>query len=247
MKRWMCFVAAALAVCMLGSEAFAQPGRGGPGGGFGGFGGGGGGFGGPLGVLRDEQAREELGITDDQMEKLRAIQERMGERMRDQFRGLRDLSEDERRERFSQMREQMQEQQEELQKEIDGVLLPQQRDRLKQIALQQQMRFGAQNALGSPNVAKELGITDEQREKLQEAARAAEEELREKTDKLREEAREKVLSVLTASQREKLKQMIGEPANLGGGPGQRFGGQRGGGQGGRRGGGDRIERPSDGD
>jgi len=241
MKRWITFLAVAIAMGVTAGELYAQPGRGGFGGGPGGFGGGPGGFGGPVGVLRDEQAREELGITEDQMEKLQDIQRKAGERMREMFSGMRDLPEDERRERFAEMREKMTEQQAELQKEVDEVLLPQQRDRLRQISLQQRMRFGAQNALASPDVAKELGITDEQREKLQKAAEEAQEELRKKTEELQEQAKQKVLSVLTPAQQDKLKQLIGEPANLGGG--QRFGGRRGGegGQGGR------IQRPTEGD
>ena len=250
MKRWISFLAVAVAVCVVASDVNAQPGRGQRGGGFGGGPGGPGGFGGggPLGVLRDEQAREELGITDDQMQKIQDIQRRQGERMRDMFSGLRDLSDDERRERFADLREKMQEQQEELQKEVDEVLLPQQRDRLKQISLQQRMRFGAQNALASPDIAKELGITDEQLETLQSVAREAEEDLRRKTEELREEAKQKVLGVLTADQKAKLERLIGEPANLS--SGQRFGGQGfGGGRGGQGGGrgGQRIQRPADGD
>lgn len=236
MKRWISFVAVAVAMCVVAGDASAQPGRGR---GAGGFGGPGGGFGGgALGVLRDEAAREELGVTEDQMEKLQEIQRKSGEQMREMFSGMRDLSEDERRERFADLREKMTKQQEEMQSQIDDVLLPQQRDRLKQIALQQRMRFGAQNALGSPEVAKELGITDEQREKLQKVAQEAEEELRKKTEELREEAKQKILSVLTAEQKDKLKNLIGEPAKIGDG-GQRFGGRRGGQQ--------RIERPADGD
>jgi Spy/CpxP family protein refolding chaperone len=238
MKRWISFLAVALAMCVVASDVYAQPGRGQRGGGGpGGQGGFGGPGGGALGVLRDEQAREELGITEDQMEKIQALQEKAGAQMREAFSGMRDLSEDERRERFAEMRETMTKQQDALQKQVDEVLLPQQRDRLKQIALQQRMRFGAQNALGSPEVAKELGITDEQREKLQKVAQEAEEDLRKKTEELREEAKQKVLAVLTPTQQDKLKKLIGEPATLGGG-GQRFGG---------RGGNQRIQRPVDGD
>lgn len=235
MKRWISLIAVAIATCVAAGEAYAQPGRG-----PGGFGGGGFG-GGPLGVLRDQGAREELGITDDQMEKLQDIQRKSFEQMREMFSGMRDLSEDERRERFAEMREKMTKAQEEMQTKIDDVLLPQQRDRLKQIALQQRMRFGAQNAMGSPEIAKELGITDEQREKLRQVAQEAEEELRKKTEDLREEAKQKILNVLTAEQKDKLKELIGEPAKLsdGFGGGQRFGGRRGGEQ--------RIERPADGD
>jgi len=254
MKRWISFLAVVIAMGMAAGDLYAQPGRGGFGGGPGGGpGGGAGGFGGgPLGVIRDQRVREELGITEDQYEKLQELQRKAGEQTRELFSGLRDLSDEERRERFAQLRDKVAQQQEDLQKQIDTVLLPQQRDRLKQISLQQRMRFGAQNALTSPEVAKELGITDAQREQLQKAAQEAEEELRTKTEELREQARQKVLNVLTPSQQEKLKQLIGEPANLGGpgAGGQRFGGRQGqGGQGPRQGGrqGGRIQRPADGD
>src|SRR5690606_23586479 len=104
MKRWISLVAVAIAMCVAAGDAYAQPGRGGGRG----FGGGGGGFGGgPLGVLRDQGAREELGITDDQMEKLQEIQRKSFEQMRGMFSGMRDLSDEERRERFAEMREKM--------------------------------------------------------------------------------------------------------------------------------------------
>src|SRR5690606_15338349 len=127
---WTGLLVLAIATCMLASEVNAQgrrpgrPGGGGFGGGPGGFGGGG--FGGPLGVLNNERVRDELGVTDDQMDKIRDIQRRQGEQMRERFAGFRDLSDDERRERLETMREEMAKQQENLQKEVDQVLLPQQ-------------------------------------------------------------------------------------------------------------------------
>ncbi|MEK6235991.1 MAG: hypothetical protein N2C14_14885, partial [Planctomycetales bacterium] len=79
---------------------------------------------------------------------------------------------------------------------------------------------------------------DEQKEKLQEAREKAEKELQEKIAKLREEARDQVLGVLTSDQQTKFKKMIGEPFEF---QSRSFGGRggTGGGRGRGTGGGDR--------
>jgi Spy/CpxP family protein refolding chaperone len=270
-------VAFALCVGIAADSAFGQPGgrggRGGRGGFGGGFGGGPGG-GGATQLLQDENVRRELDLVDEQVSKLRDIATKLQEDMQAQFQGfdfgsLRDLSEEERNARFAEMRKKGEEVAASAQKEIDGVLLPHQRERLKQLMVQSQMRFGADRALTSGTLAEELGITEEQKETLAKKQEEVQQSLQEKMAKLRQEAQDELLSVLTPTQQAKLKSMVGEPftfaqPQFGGAGGGGFGGGRGGfggdagGRGGRgRGGeggrgdggrgGTRLERPADGD
>lgn len=247
-----------IAIVAVSASAFAQPGRG-----RGGFGGpGGGGFGGPgggngLDLLGDENVRKELDLVDDQVTKLREVGEKMREDMRGAFEGVdfrefRDLSEEEREARMAPIREKMQAVSADAQKEIDTVLLPHQRERLKQIVVQSNIRRqGTSSALTSGALADELKITPEQIEALRAKQEEVQEELRKEMAQLQAEARDKVLSVLTAEQRAKLTALMGSPIEFAppqfgpGGPGGPGGRGRGEDRGGDRGG--RLQRAPDGD
>jgi hypothetical protein len=112
--------------------------------------------------------------------------------------------------------------------------------------------------LTSGTLAEDLGITQEQKDALAKKQQEVQASMQEKMAKLRQEAEDELLSVLTPTQQAKLKSMIGQPFTFSqpqfGGPGGGFGGGRGGrggndgGRGrGRGDGGTRLERPADGD
>ena len=236
MKRTFLLAAVALMVGLLmGGDALAQPGRGGPGG----FGGGGG----ALGLLRNQQVLDELDIVEEQQEKLEAIGEKLRDEMREMFSGMRDLSREEREEKFGELREKMQERVADIQKEVDEILLPNQRDRLKQIANQMQNRGGASRALNG-SLGDELGLSDKQKEELTEKAQELRAELEKKIGELRKESEDELLQVLTPEQRKKYKKMLGEPFEFQQQGWGGRGGDRGRGQGGDRGrDGGRRDRP----
>jgi Spy/CpxP family protein refolding chaperone len=222
------FVAAVL--LMTASDAMAQRGRGGRGQGGGGFGGGG--FGGPggggrLAILMNEDTQRDLDVVEDQVSKLRELQQDMRDDMRSAFEGLQDLSDEERREAFQKMRSKMETITADYDKKIDEVLLPAQREKLNELFLERTVRFQGVAGLSNDAVGKALGLTEEQRKALREKAEKVQEELQEKIAKLREESEEEILSVLPAEQREKVKKIAAERPR--GGPGQ------GGGRGGRGG------------
>ena len=243
--KWMTtsVLAVGLAMCLAGS-VMAQPrggggGRGGQGGfGGGGFGGFGGGGGGTLMLLFDENVRKDLGVTDDQWQRLQDGQRKMQERMGTAFQGLRDLSEEQRTARFEEIRKQSQD----AQKELENILTAAQRDRLKQIGVQSRLNRGnAADALSSDELSQDLGLTDADKDRIRKANEEAQEELREKMRKLQDEAREKVVAALTPAQQAKLKQLTGPKVefsnNFGGFAGFGGGGGRGGFGGGGFGGG----------
>jgi Spy/CpxP family protein refolding chaperone len=231
-------VVCVVSVCITTALA-AQPGgrRGGPGG-RGGFGGGFGfGGGGLAGVLMREDARKELELVDEQVADLQKMGEGLREKVGPLFSGLRDIEDPE--ERSAKFREAMTKASEMTEKEIGKILLPHQMKRAKQLAFQQRLRGGAGRALTGGQLADELGISEEQREKLRAANEKLEAELRQKMAELRNKAQEELLKLLTPQQQAKFKDLVGEPFEFQpmefrrpggeGGPG----GQRGRGRGGR--------------
>jgi Spy/CpxP family protein refolding chaperone len=154
-------------------------------------------------LLRQEAVQEDLGLTDDQKQQLRRLaagQQRGGDRP-----NLRDMSQEERREWMAEMRERM----EAAEKKMSDILTEEQRTRLKQIRLQ----VMGPAAVGEPEFAKELGLTDEQREKigqLRERVRQARED-GSNDETLRERMANAVKDMLTPEQREKLETLRGKP------------------------------------
>ncbi len=207
----------------LASNAAAQPGGQGGSGGPGGFGRM---MNNPMMLLRSEQIQKELEIVEDQLKEIETI----GEDMRESFQGMRDMSQEERETKMTEINK-------DFQTRVNEILLPHQQKRLKQIGLQMagRGRDGAAGSLTEGDLSKELKITDEQKAKLKEVAEKARINMEEKTKKLREEFESEILAVLTDEQRAQYKEMVGDTIELD--QRQMFQGGRGGqrGQGGRGG------------
>ncbi len=235
----------ALSVALIAGSAMAQPGggrapgmggpgMGGPGGmrgpgGMGGFGGGG-----VIGLLRTELMQTELGIDKATVEKAEGVVRTAMEEGRASFEGLRDLSEEQRRAKFEEMRTQMQERMKDLEKKIAEVIGMEKFGRLKEIELQ----MSGVEGISRPEVSAFLGLTDAQKEKIDELRQANREKAREKmgaifsgnfremSEEERTASREKmetlrkelqteletgVMGQITDDQKAKLGQMMGEP------------------------------------
>ena len=221
MTRLLTVCVAALA--LTASTAWAQPGRG-PGGPMGGMMGG---QGMGLMLLANAQVQKELELVDDQKAKIKELSDKLQADMREAFSGMRDLSAEERQKKMEELRKKGEERITSLQKDVDKILLPHQQKRLKQIRFQ---TLG-DRALSDAEIIKELGITDEQKSKIEAIAKESREanqklfegirdvpqaerqakmaELREKTDKARKEAQDKTLGILTDAQKAKLKELKG--------------------------------------
>jgi hypothetical protein len=158
--------------------------------------------------------QKELEIVPEQLDKLREVQKESQTRLQDAYRKLTDVPAEERQAKYMEV---YREHNEETEKQVIDILLPQQIKRLKQILLQQrlaQLQWGGAAAFQSAEVAEALGITDEQRQKLQEKELELRKEIQEKTQafykQLQEESREKMLEVLTIEQRRRLEGLVGE-------------------------------------
>jgi hypothetical protein len=149
------------------------------------------------------------------------------EKMREKMESLQDVPEDKLEEKI---REVFKEEIETPTKEVEKILKPEQMKRLVQIARQQ----GGPRAYLKPENVKDLSISDDQKKKLTEIATELDKdvgelrrgggkggfspETREKIENLNKEAAEKAAATLTAEQKTKWKELVGEPFTV-----QRFG------------------------
>jgi Spy/CpxP family protein refolding chaperone len=214
----------------------------------GGFGGGGGrGFGfSETTLLGNEQVQKELEISADQTAKITKIREESRAQFAPFPEGFRDLPEAERTAKMTEMRTKNEAAMKEIRGKINEVLLPDQRERLKELAIQAQ----GTGALFNPETAEALKLTDEQKKKLEtireeSAAKMRElfsggrgqggpnEEARTKMAEIRKESGDKSLAVLTTEQAAQFEKMKGEKSSIDftqmrGGPGGGRGGRPGG-------------------
>ena len=238
-------------VLVAGSASYAQGQRGNRGnrgsGGFGGFGGAS-----TTDLVGREQVQKELKVTEEQEAKIKEITDAASASGRELFSGLRDLSEDERRKKFAELREQMTKAAEEIGKKIAAVLNETQNARLNQIVLQQQ----GNRALTSKDTIAKLSITKDQQQQIKDLMDAQSEmqrelfsglrdipreeraakfaELGKKREEITTETNKAVMAVLTASQKTQFEQLKGAEFKL---ERRSFGGNR------RRGGQGNGQRP----
>ena len=180
-----------------------------------------------LGLLTMEKVQKELKLSDEETAKVKTFAEKHRAEMRKQYEGIREIEDREkRRAKYTELRDQSDRKAREA---IRDILPREKMMRLYQIRMQVR---AVVDTLASRYVAGKLELTDEQKEKLaqitkdSQAARsklygsmrdASEEQRREaftKYRKLRSDADEKALGLLTAEQKEALEKMKGEKLEL---------------------------------
>jgi Spy/CpxP family protein refolding chaperone len=193
-------------VLAMAGPAAAQRGFGGPGGGGIGM------------LLNNDSVHKELKLSEDQVQKCKAIVKEAREKHAEDFKAAQTL---EGEERFAKMRELGKAVNEEITKAAKDVLTADQMKRLNQIELQTR---GA-NAFTDEEIQKKLNITDDQKEKIKtitEDSRAQAKEIfqnagddregaRKKFTALQKETMTKITEVLTDEQKKTWKEMTGEP------------------------------------
>lgn len=196
-------------ICLVSADTFAQRGRGGPGRGM---------MGGQIGLLMNDSVKKEIELLDDQEADLRAMGEEIRDEVRaefgDMFRGMRDLSPEEREAKMEDIRARMEEVRKDAEGRMAKILLPHQVERLQQIEIQQRVEREGGAAVAGGALAEKLGLSDEQKAKMQEKAAEARKELEEKVRKARQEAQEKILAVLTPAQRAQYDALVGTPFKM---------------------------------
>ena len=203
-KIWFLALAAGIVALTVESVSAQRPG--------GGRGFGGGGF----QLLANKSVQEELKLSDAQKEKIEAKAKDYRSKMQDVFAKLKDVPKDERREKMTSL---MKEANAEADKAAAEILKPDQMKRFRQIERQQQ----GITSLTSEDTAKELKLSDTQKEKLKAINEELSNDMRElfkggggkdaraKITALRKEAMDKAVAVLNADQKTKWKEMTGAP------------------------------------
>jgi hypothetical protein len=223
--------ALSLALALIAGAVYAQRPGGGPGGGGPGGGGrrgfGGRRDGGMMGMLRIPQVQKELKLSKTQIDRLTKLAAAPAGPNRQSFEGLRSLPQDQREKRLAELRAQREKARAEQEKKIVAILQPQQLKRLRQLQLQQ----AGLRALGRKEVADQLKLTADQRQKVKaalDAERAAmraafqgsqggqptpaqREQARKKSSQARAAAEAKLNAILTAAQKKQFAGMKGAP------------------------------------
>ena len=246
-------VTVALLIVACGSTVALAQGRGGRGGR-----GGPGGGANALALLGIDAVQKELELLDDQVAQIQEV----AEKLRGQGQGpggnrpnFQDMTDEERQQFMEERRKQAEEMATKAKEELKNILLDDQMARLQQIYIQ----VAGTQALSDADVAAKLGLTADQKSKVDAARQAAQNEMRgqmrelfqsgdrdaamAKMAELRKAADEKVLATLTAAQQKDFEAMKGVAFEMP--EGALFGGPGGpGGPGGNRArGGNRPQRP----
>jgi Spy/CpxP family protein refolding chaperone len=150
-------------------------------------------------MLSQKHVRDELELTEEQIEALKELGKKYVEGMRYDWQGLQNLSQEERQAKMAEYRRKQQKLMEEIRGQVEELLLPHQIDALKKITFRQRAPWTLQN----PRMLEELKVSEEQKAQLQEIRDRMQEQLR----KVQQDALDKALEVLTDEQRKKLEEL----------------------------------------
>ncbi len=158
-------------------------------------------------LLSNTQVQKDLELDQDQITELRKIQDDYQKQIRNEIK----QAQKNKSLNSKKLKEITQRVFKERKSAIGAVLLPHQSKRLKQIAAQMELKNrGDLNALIGSNLASELGIDDEQKERLKKRAAEIKKEFEEKVAKLKKEAQQELFRELRPDQRKKLDELTRE-------------------------------------
>ena len=171
-------------------------------------------------LLMNEAVREDLGVTAEQMAKLGELRQTLRDAGGLDREQLRDLSEEERREKMREWMAEREKVEAEVMKKVKEVLDEKQVARLEQIQLQ----ASGVGMFRDPKVRDALELTEDQQATMQESMRELGEEMRDafaggapdpdKMAAIRKKMMDQAMKVLTADQKAALKKLTGKPFDV---------------------------------
>lgn len=163
----------------------------------------------PWGMLNNPSVQKDLELVGDQLKQVQDLQADFAQQMKDQ---IGDISKGGfNKDRFKELPALMKKLRDRQREQMEGMLLPHQIARLQQVALQTHMKqAGTAGALASDKVAEELGLTNEQIERLKKRSKEINEKLAKEMEALKEKAKNELLKELSLDQQNKLKEMTGD-------------------------------------
>jgi hypothetical protein len=166
-----------------------------------------------LGLLHLDAVKKELGLKASQLDSLDELMREQRQELGKLVAALRDVETQTDPQRVKEIFQTAKELQTFVQRVVDNeILSPSQRQRLQQIALQRDIeQRGLLPALLSGELAEQLELAPHQRDELREAEAVIRAELEKELQRLKDEARRKLISNLSPQQRAKLQAILGEP------------------------------------
>ena len=159
-------------------------------------------------MLNNPSVQKDLQLVDEQMQQIKEINREFGEKIKNRIEELKDGSNGSLQSAgLGQLIEELKQQQQE---QIQSILLPNQQQRLDQVARQMKLRhLGTAQTLTS-HLAKELELTAEQQARIESRAKELQQEITAKMADLKAKAKEDLLNELTRDQRKKLEELVGD-------------------------------------
>lgn len=161
-------------------------------------------------LLNNPGVQKDLELIDDQLERIKAINKDFGKKMAEQIKAMRGENGQMDLANIGSISSLIKELKDQQKKEIEGLLLPQQQERLKQVGLQMRLKNRGTASTLTGQLAKELNLTGDQVKRIKKRQDELKKELEEKIAKLKEESRKSLLEELTNEQRKKYDAMIGD-------------------------------------
>ena len=166
-------------------------------------------FGDSFGLLNNRNVQKDLELIDDQLDRIKEINKEFGKKIAEKVKMMRGENGSIQIDGASSISKLIQDLKAQQKAEIEGLLLPQQQKRLKQVKLQMQMQNRG-TARTLDKLAKELNITGDQKKRILKRQKELKKEFQEQLAQLKEDSRKALLNELTADQRKKFKDMVGE-------------------------------------
>jgi plasmid maintenance system killer protein len=164
-----------------------------------------------FGLLHDASVRKDLEILDEQMKRFTEVESEYREKISVMVNEHQEQGGFNTREGQQEYARRLQELQNKQREAIQGVLLPHQLDRFKQVSRQWKMQMmGMANVLHHGSLSEELEISKSQKARLREIEKEFRRELAKKVKEMTEAAEQRMLDELSSEQREKLRELTGD-------------------------------------
>jgi hypothetical protein len=154
-------------------------------------------------LLRMDPVQDELKLSDEQKKKIKDFGAKFEKESQQAWAGLREIPAEERQAKIAEIQETAAKRMEVYRKNLEGVLTPQQTEQLKKISFE----MSAGPALANPQVLEQIGVTEEQKKKIDQIRS----ELQAKLWQAQREMADKALKVLTEEQLKQLEETMTKP------------------------------------
>ena len=166
----------------------------------------------PQYMLAMKQIQEELDLSKDQLKQIAEVTAASTKHTQEIYKEMQQVAPEKRGEFY---REMIEVHRQNMEKEFTEILLAHQKKRLDQIQYQLQVKTQGTYALQNPQLAKVLGITEEQIQQMRQKALEANRTLAAEYQRMRRESQDKILEdVLTKEQKKKLEELSGKSFEL---------------------------------